>query len=1070
MKFGEQFGGIQIPEWRRMYVDYAGLKALIADISNEMPKRVIQTHSIVIDEFDLSDISRLHPRSARGVFVDPNTKQRAVFHVSLETRGERHRRRRTMAYAKAAAAQQHHLSPAHEPYDDESTAETLTAPPSVEQRGGSGEIEMHEVPKIQLDGVSPSTDGGLHSGRRSMRVVTIENITPTSTSHTAPPVPPPHNNSIDDTAFLEVYNTSSLHRAPSELSSIGEDPDRPTLALRNMSIQFADLDDPWDADFAPILSDAELEALRDDPKECLLAIANTVAKANQQFGRWLTSELTKVNRFYRSQAQFFSGRVAQVIDKAKKVENMTKGQKATLVRSMEEAFHALDLLLMYCQLNHVAFCKAFRKYEKNTRQRNLLKLLEHHLEAQEYYMEQGANPITRLQKEVTAMLAHVAYGDDVKACGNVLRRVPHEQRERQAARRNLHSSFLLGTTLVFFLVSTLLYADAVRNIDNKQVLPNSLIDRAAYIFGLTFVVVLMFALFGIDVLIWEAVGVNYAFILEMDARRHYDASSVIRKSLFAMLLLSICIFGYCYTSVMRATIFADDEVDSSANDTFVYLSPIFVLLQIGVLELMPGALHWLSRTFWRILLVPRWSVHFADFFIADQTHSVVSVVTEFQFSMCIWDNLDSGTDHACTTLKDYNIPYLAIVPHMWRFLQCLRRFYDQQNKSVYHPNVTNAGKYFLGICALLCAFAFRIAKVQYNNEINNDSVITAETVWLMVATADSTSKLLWDVFMDWGCLCVLRKSEHWQKTDHPLLRPNRLYPVWLYYLAIVYDVLARYCWLPRYYFLKKYRHPHGSETARFFLSTWWGFLVFAVVEVVRRFIWNIIRMENEQLNNIESYRAVAITPPPFHDHPVELVFEETDAEIEERLSHGGLEVEQMVHSDDTSIGGGGTSLTKSIAGSFAFDGINHSNRTRITTFFAMLPEEEKAKVLNYLNPEGRWTARKNTGKSIYFSQQHEEDKVRGLLHVFGRLTLVEYVEKYNIFQLNDPAEPEQKQIDGEGKGHGGDADGEAHRRVSLGNRNSNNNNNNILNDEARRLSIQRSLTLPVQKQRASMKK
>jgi hypothetical protein len=36
---------------------------------------------------------------------------------------------------------------------------------------------------------------------------------------------------------------------------------------------------------------------------------------------------------------------------------------------------------------------------------------------------------------------------------------------------------------------------------------------------------------------------------------------------------------------------------------------------------------------------------------------------------------------------------------------------------------------------------------------------------------------------------------------------------------------------------------------------WWG------LEVLRRFVWNFFRVENEQINNMENYRAVNVVPP-----------------------------------------------------------------------------------------------------------------------------------------------------------------------------------------------------------------
>jgi hypothetical protein len=45
-------------------------------------------------------------------------------------------------------------------------------------------------------------------------------------------------------------------------------------------------------------------------------------------------------------------------------------------------------------------------------------------------------------------------------------------------------------------------------------------------------------------------------------------------------------------------------------------------------------------------------------------------------------------------------------------------------------------------------------------------------------------------------------------------------------------------------------------------------IVMALLEIFRRFIWNIFRLENEQLSNIDQYRVTVDVPLPFERHTV----------------------------------------------------------------------------------------------------------------------------------------------------------------------------------------------------------
>jgi len=109
-------------------------------------------------------------------------------------------------------------------------------------------------------------------------------------------------------------------------------------------------------------------------------------------------------------------------------------------------------------------------------------------------------------------------------------------------------------------------------------------------------------------------------------------------------------------------------------------------------------------------------------------------------------------------------------------------------------------------------------------------------------------KLAWDFYKDWGLLTF--------KGKHKLLRPNMIYnPVW-YYLAVVTNTILRFAWVLSL-ILRSVVKMDGVTAG------WlpWG-IVF--LELIRRFIWNLFRLENEHLHNVEGYRIVHDVPLPFY--------------------------------------------------------------------------------------------------------------------------------------------------------------------------------------------------------------
>ena len=104
--------------------------------------------------------------------------------------------------------------------------------------------------------------------------------------------------------------------------------------------------------------------------------------------------------------------------------------------------------------------------------------------------------------------------------------------------------------------------------------------------------------------------------------------------------------------------------------------------------------------------------------------------------------------------------------------------------------------------------------------------------------------LYWDLINDWGLL------NRW--STHPWLRDELVYghghKNWIYFLAMVEDFILRFSWLAKHYLATE---VFTSKIAHAILTT-----VFGLLELLRRFVWNFFRLENEHLNNCGGFRAV----------------------------------------------------------------------------------------------------------------------------------------------------------------------------------------------------------------------
>lgn len=91
--------------------------------------------------------------------------------------------------------------------------------------------------------------------------------------------------------------------------------------------------------------------------------------------------------------------------------------------------------------------------------------------------------------------------------------------------------------------------------------------------------------------------------------------------------------------------------------------------------------------------------------------------------------------------------------------------------------------------------------------------------------------------MDWG---LARRN-----ANNIFLRNNILYPPKYYYLAIFTNTCLRLSWLNIFITIK------NDEMKN---------LVLSILEVYRRSQWSLFRVENENANNPEQYRAILEIP------------------------------------------------------------------------------------------------------------------------------------------------------------------------------------------------------------------
>ncbi|KAG9065305.1 Xenotropic and polytropic retrovirus receptor 1 [Linnemannia hyalina] len=297
-----------------------------------------------------------------------------------------------------------------------------------------------------------------------------------------------------------------------------------------------------------------------------------------------------------------------------------------------------------------------------------------------------------------------------------------------------------------------------------------------------------------------------------------------------------------------------------------------------------GARKWFLQSIWRIVASGYYKVEFRDFFIADEMNSLVYSIEQFEFAICAYTHQWNDLTSTCPMGHMWITPFVTALPAWFRFLQCLRRYRDTLE---WFPHLLNAGKYSCSLLQILVYFSFR----HYGGN-------SLKAAYIVVSLITSSYTFAWDVHMDWG---LLQFGKHGGAAfGNPFLRPELVYPrKWVYYLAIVLDFFGRFSWILRFL---------AINVNVMIIS-----FILAFGEVLRRWMWNFFRLENEHLNNCGHFRAIKDIPLPFHIHVAE--DSDEDENEEEEMDEDAEDVAAKDNGSDTEDGeqggiGSGTDESK----------------------------------------------------------------------------------------------------------------------------------------------------------------
>ena len=546
-------------------------------------------------------------------------------------------------------------------------------------------------------------------------------------------------------------------------------------------------------------------------------IRSCTRREDEMFLSKLQIELDKIITFFSSQTSTIPGRYAFL-------EHCVQNDATTLnVQStkrtkflIREFYRYCSFLYNYQKLNRIAFAKIIKKYDK-TFQTDLQQNSEVKFTNNQVFLD--TIPRKYLEKIETTLLPQLftfCLQNLPQAVGSIRNDYHSRSDNDPQLPKTLAVKYLQGPNapkdeFAFFRVgmyiglSLPLITLSVLKLIQDSLLSQVIWKHVLYIYGGLFTIVLSFFGFSFNIYMWRRYRINYMFIFELNIRKTITYKQFTEFSAISLFLWSFCLF---------LTI-------NQVFGTFIHFQfiPLILILLYFVLLFLPFPVLYFSSRKWFIITVyhiftPAFrKILFKDFFVADLFTSLTFFWTSIYVNICFYTN--SSQTKLCTPSKSFITPVFISLPLIIRFLQCCRRFYDLR----LHKDLYNAAKYAISI---MTVFASAFSSIYVGG--------WTFSIWIISATMSSAYSYFWDIFHDWDV-----------KGNNKIIDKKYLY------IFCVLNLILRLNWIL-------------TINAFLLFDQMLLSFVFGCLEIFRRYIWALFRVELEHTNNIENYRAIKDIP------------------------------------------------------------------------------------------------------------------------------------------------------------------------------------------------------------------
>ena len=540
------------------------------------------------------------------------------------------------------------------------------------------------------------------------------------------------------------------------------------------------------------------------------------------------NKIKLVDEFFTYKLQEFSGELNKIEYKMNFIDNSSSehshgpemksktdelGYAVSWKRALSTIYNETSWLHSYHSINSLAVLKIKKKAIKIFKLNNIeIKEPLEKISTEFNFFSNSLNKLVDLRVRIKKLYSlRFSDGDEKKANNELENRLLGETKKKKPRLICLYLGLLIAFIFCYIIFKVI---DGKNTSDSfKPFFP---------FFYFSYIIILVLALVGIDMTILQHYRINYVYLLDLSPKNNINPEQIFQTViglsalwmfLFLMMKLTLkfCLFGGEYT-----------------------LFPLLMNLSLIILLFLP--FHIIQPNFRRGLIkvmikmvfpVGSNAVRFKQSLLGDVLISLSDPFKNIILGYCLMVCKEcylTNTRGPCNK-ETYPCWIISAYPQFIRFTQNVNRLYYTR---LYWPYLGNTIKYFTRFWNTTIGFFYEKKKGKIRFILR-----------IFIGAFSSCYNIFWDIYVDWGCL---RKNN-----NYFLLREKITFHPLVYYFAMIYDIILRGAWT--WYFI-----PTKSSLSE------WKSLFKDTLEICRRGLWALIRVENESLNNPESYRSFLIIP------------------------------------------------------------------------------------------------------------------------------------------------------------------------------------------------------------------